>query len=357
MFVLKKCDNVCDIVSIRFYIRNIFIYFAIKINFKDNKMKKSFLSIGVSVALCGSLYGYDYNIVDGNQMLGAVIDIKDMTVFNDGCVNSVKYTDYQNGGIDLMYYANQTPSGSNDLLKLNQGQGFIVNAVGSCKVNIPDPITFKGSVYNPIKSPTTGRTWLDKNLGAIKVCDKKRSEFASDLDYENSQKDCFGDYYQWGREADGHQLKTSLTKTTLITSLTITGSSFVLNNNSATYYDWLDPTKNLDVNGKIRADKWQSVTGSSICPAGYRVPTSTELEDEGKNMDNFINILKFPNSGYRSKIEANKIYAKGAYGSLWSTTSYYDKYNNHYSYTEYSGNVIHGDERAEGRTVRCIKHQ
>jgi len=317
-------------------------------------MKKSFLSIGVSVALCGSLYGYDYNIVDGNQMLGAVIDIKDMTAFNVACVNTVSYIDYQNGGNTLMYYANQTPSGSNDLLKLNQGQGFIVNAIGSCKVTIPDPITFKGSVYNPIKSPTTGRTWLDKNLGAIKVCDKKRSEFTSDLDYENSQKDCFGDYYQWGRGADGHQLTTSLTRTTLIEDLKNTGSSFVLNDNSATYYDWLNPTAS-DVNGSKRAANWQSATGSSICPTGYRVPSIDELEKEGANMDNFINILKFPLSGYKSGTVANKIYYKGGSGSLWSTNSAYIKYPIPYNYDEDSGNRMSGDERAKGKTVRCIK--
>jgi len=193
-------------------------------------MKKSFLSIGVSVALCGSLYGYDYNIVDGNQMLGAVIDIKDMSAFNVACVNTVSYIDYQNGGNTLMYYANQAPQGNNDLLQLNQGQGFIVNATGSCTVTIQEPIVFKGYTYSTIKSPITGKTWLDRNLGATKMCDKKRSEFTSDLDYENSQKDCFGDYYQWGREADGHQLKTSLTSTSLLGSLTNTNTYFILNN-------------------------------------------------------------------------------------------------------------------------------
>ena len=312
-------------------------------------MKKSFLSIGVSVALCGSLYGYDYNIVDGNQMLGAVIDIKDMTEFDEGCVNSVKYTDYQNGGIDLMYYANQTPSGSNDLLKLNQGQGFIVNATGSCKVTIGEPIVFKGFTYSTIKSPS-GSIWLDRNLGATKVCDKKRSEFASDLDYENSQKDCFGDYYQWGRGADGHQLKTSLTSTSLLGSLTNTNTYFILNNSSSTYYDWVSSSAS-DIYGTTRSNIWKKTDGTSVCPVGFRVPTIGELTNEAP----YINLLKFPNSGYRASY-TNSIYGKGAYGSVWSNTPSYNYYANSYSVREDSSNTLTGVERASGRAVRCIKN-
>ncbi|MDD2698378.1 MAG: FISUMP domain-containing protein [Arcobacteraceae bacterium] len=321
-------------------------------------MKKSFLSIGVSVALCGSLYGYDYNIVDGNQMLGAVIDIKDMTVFNDGCVNSVKYTDYQNGGIDLMYYANQTPSGSNDLLKLNQGQGFIVNAVGSCKVNIPDPIIFQGHTYSTVKS-SSGKIWLDKNLGATKVCDKKRSEFTSNLDYESSQKDCFGDYYQWGRNADGHQFKTSLTTTTLSKYLITTNATFIFDDNSNTYYDWLSPTAtdttNRDINGDKRSKYWSRFDGTSICPTGFRVPTTDELKKEAENQDNFTSILKIPFNGYRSYY-SNTLYSKGVFGSLWTATPSYNYYSDSYAIREDSSNILSGLQRAYGRGIRCIKN-
>jgi len=320
-------------------------------------MKKSFLSFGVSVALCGSLYGYDYNIVDGNQMLGAVIDIKDMTEFDNKCVNFVYHIDYTNGENYLVHNANQTLSGYDDLTQLNQGQGFIVNATGSCKVTIQDPIVFKGYTYSTIKSPTTGKTWLDRNLGATKVCDKKRSEFASNLDYENSQKDCFGDYYQWGRKADGHQLKTSLTDTSLLGSLTNTNTYFILNNSASTYYDWVSssPT-DIDIKGTKRSDIWGKTTdGTSVCPAGFRVPTIGELEKEGADINTLVNVLKFPLSGVRAYY-TNSIYGKGGYGSVWSDTPSYNYYANAYNIREDSSNTLTGVERASGRSIRCIKN-
>ncbi|MDZ7818259.1 MAG: hypothetical protein U5K55_06425 [Aliarcobacter sp.] len=59
--------------------------------------------------------------------------------------------------------------------------------------------------------------------------------FASDLAYETSQKDCFGDYYQWGRGADGHQIVSSATRTGLISfPPTTPSSSFVLTDSATT---------------------------------------------------------------------------------------------------------------------------
>src|SRR6056297_394486 len=51
-----------------------------------------------------------------------------------------------------------------------------------------------GDVYNP----TTGKIWMDKNLGASQVAT------ASD------DEDAYGDLYQWGRAADGHEDRMSV---------------------------------------------------------------------------------------------------------------------------------------------------
>ncbi|MCB4764102.1 MAG: hypothetical protein LGB78_09460, partial [Sulfurovum sp.] len=53
--------------------------------------------------------------------------------------------------------------------------------------------TYNGVVYKCIKSKT-GRVWLDRNIGALKE--------AGSIDEIES----FGDYFQWGRPADGHEL-------------------------------------------------------------------------------------------------------------------------------------------------------
>jgi len=43
-----------------------------------------------------------------------------------------------------------------------------------------------GNEYKTITSPNTGKVWLDRNLGAEKVCETP------------DDKRCFGDYFQWG---------------------------------------------------------------------------------------------------------------------------------------------------------------
>jgi hypothetical protein len=50
-------------------------------------------------------------------------------------------------------------------------------------------------------NPSTGKTWMDRNLGANQAATSKTDAAAR------------GDYYQWGRLADGHQCRTSPTTT------------------------------------------------------------------------------------------------------------------------------------------------
>lgn len=54
-------------------------------------------------------------------------------------------------------------------------------------------------VYNP----ATGQTWMDRNLGASRAATSMNDEQA------------YGDLYQWGRAADGHQKRNSGTTSTL----------------------------------------------------------------------------------------------------------------------------------------------
>ena len=70
---------------------------------------------------------------------------------------------------------------------------------------------FDGVEYNLITSPTTGRTWLDRNLGADRVA-------TSAMDAQS-----YGWYFQWGRKADGHQLPTSTSTFGTSTRATDTG--------------------------------------------------------------------------------------------------------------------------------------
>ena len=54
----------------------------------------------------------------------------------------------------------------------------------------------------PVLNPITGKTWMDRNLGASQVATS------------SSDAAAYGDLYQWGRRADGHQCRNSPTTTT-----------------------------------------------------------------------------------------------------------------------------------------------
>ena len=58
-------------------------------------------------------------------------------------------------------------------------------------------IVYLGLTYSFVYNTTTQKIWLDRNLGATQVA----TSFNDAASY--------GDLYQWGRSADGHQLRTS----------------------------------------------------------------------------------------------------------------------------------------------------
>lgn len=320
-------------------------------------MKQKLIVLGISLALSSSLHAFDYQISSGEQILGAVVDITDFTPFENRCVNYIYHKDLLNNGKVTVRNVNQVPPGTFDsLTSISKGQGFIVNATGSCTVTPIEPVQdvlYRGFNYKTVTSPTTNKVWLDRNLGASKACDQNRNMFASDLDYENSQKDCFGDYYQWGRGADGHQIVSSTT-TSYLLSYNATSNSFVLTDSATTYYDWA----NNDTSGQYRIPLLAKIDGTYICPAGFRVPTMSELMAEAVNMSNLINVLKFPLNGYKSRNIANKVYYKGSMGGIWSQTpdNINSKYGTSLLYEQYTGSQRNGDERAIGRGIRCIKN-
>jgi hypothetical protein len=211
-----------------------------------------------------------------------------------------------------------------------------------------DNITQNGISYGTVMSPATGKIWLDRNLGASKVCDKNRDggEFGNDSEYVNDQKDCFGDYYQWGRGYDGHEKSNSATTDTKADSIAGAGSEFVK------VGDWL--ADGVDNDGAIRASIWDKTDGTSICPVGYKVPIRKDLQDEADSLDDtsrsgaFNEFFKFPTNG-RHHADGS-LSGRGNKGNLWlgatSLNIYFDKDS-----FGFWGN----DDRSTGYSVRCIK--
>ncbi len=219
----------------------------------------------------------------------------------------------------------------------------ITNAIGSDTEVKNDYITVISNTWPTdtetevveVTNPTTGEIWMDRNLGATQVATS------------STDADAYGDLYQWGRAADGHQLRTSGTTSTLATSDIPGHSDFITIGSSP--YDWRSPQND---------NLWQGVSGTNNpCPNGYRLPTEAEWEAERQSWgdDNaagaFASPLKLPVAGGRL---ANDGLLNGAdsYGTYWSSTVSYSSAR----CIAFTINVSYNNNfRALGRSVRCLK--
>lgn len=213
-------------------------------------------------------------------------------------------------------------------------RAYATNSVGTAYGNEESFIT--NYTYGEVTNPTTGRIWIDRNVGALQVATSSTDALS------------YGDLYQWGRAADGHEKRISTTTNVLSSNDNPGHGNFILTNN--TPKDWRSPQNDY---------LWQGVNGiNNPCPAGYRVPTSAEWTTEvaswsSKNsIGAFASPLKLPMAGYRDG-SSGSVGGVGTYGSYWSssigsTASHSLNVNNNsaslYSYI-----------RSLGYSVRCIK--
>ena len=189
--------------------------------------------------------------------------------------------------------------------------------------------------FSDVTNPSTGRIWMDRNLGATQVATSSTDAAA------------YGDLYQWGRGADGHQLRTSSTTSTQSSTDVPGNADYILNNISP--YDWRS-TKNDNL--------WQGVNGvNNPCPSGYRLPTIAEWSAERGtwSSDNdagaFASPLKLTMAGVRQFSSNSISTGKGVY---WSSSVS----GNNSTYIEFVTGfaTTFSIYRTYGMSVRCIKN-
>jgi uncharacterized protein (TIGR02145 family) len=195
--------------------------------------------------------------------------------------------------------------------------------------------TSSGDVINP----TTGKTWMDRNLGATQVATS------------STDANSYGFLFQWGRVADGHQLRTSSLTSILSSSNTPGHESFILVSDYP--YDWRSPGND---------NLWQGVNGiNNPCPTGYRVPTEAELNAErlSWSSDNaagaLASPLKLPMAGVRQSSDGSLI-NEGIIGYYWTSSVSTE----HYGYSRYmffdgGTTFMNNGAHSLGLSVRCIK--
>jgi uncharacterized protein (TIGR02145 family) len=227
-----------------------------------------------------------------------------------------------------------------DMLYWNDTAWVIIPATaneGATLQMIDGVPTWKSEVGgNFVINFTTGKIWMDRNLGA--------SQVATSLTDEAS----YGYLYQWGRGTDGHQKINSSTTATLSDSDTPGHGKFIANNNTEPK-DWRSPQNDM---------LWKGVNGiNNPCPSGYRVPTYAEWTEEISTWTSqdiaggFASKLKLPAVGRRYCNGARELV--GERGSYWSSDvagvqAYYMN-----SGPDFAGEGI--DPRTYGLPVRCIK--
>ena len=321
-------------------------------------IKKTVLSmlLVASVSL-SSLQAKDHNLTD--VQLHAVMGIITSFILSPSskelALQKIKLYAQSNGNspvpsIQDYLDAEVTGVDAENLIELNEGIEYLtvheVDTTEEIQVLVDalssggsgSSITHNNTTYGIVTSPHTGKVWLDRNLGASQVC----TSF--------NDTACYGDYYQWGRNYDGHQSSTSSTTSTQATSVSSAGSSFRKGSS-----DWAS----VDSAGTTRTASWSATDGTSVCPLGYRVPDIDELEAE--TVDNgvtnrataFFSFLKLPSAGHRNSRHSGTLNGQGSGGYVWSSSV--DGSHSHYVRFSigYVGSLSYG--RANGFAVRCLR--
>ena len=187
-----------------------------------------------------------------------------------------------------------------------------------------------------VTNPVTGKTWMDRNLGASRAATS------------STDSQAYGDLYQWGRGADGHQCRNSATTSTLSSTDQPGNGNFI--KATATPYDWRSPQN---------SNLWQGSNGvNNPCPSGYRLPTDTELNDERLSWSVSTSVgalsspLKLPMAGYRFYSDGSLVNA-GSNAYYWSSTI--TGTNSRFLAFGTGNGYVTALFRAYGAPVRCIK--
>ena len=223
----------------------------------------------------------------------------------------------------MVYCSNCYPKG----MYFYDGEEFLSGITGSALI----PLTV---------TSLTGEVWIDRNLGASQVA-------ASSVDVAS-----YGDLYQWGRAADGHQVRTSGGTATRATTA---------QPNMGNIWD------GLFIFGS--ADEWLISFDDSLwhdgtnnpCPENYRIPTQAEWSQEigtwssQNDQGAFNSPLKLPLPGHRSTVsETARFQRVGNRGYYWSSTTIVAGFAFSLEISSSNANTFFSLP-INGYSVRCIK--
>ena len=211
--------------------------------------------------------------------------------------------------------------------------------------------TYKGQAvaYKTVRAKD-GKIWLQQNLGSPQVA------------FHNQDEASFGDYFQWGRWDDGHQVANS---PTISGGPSLLNPSNIPSGNPNFIVGTTEGTRWWGTGG-LSTDTWSgstaatSTSGKDPCVAlgpGWRLPTAADwqsvktVEDLEGTLAAFMSNLKLPTAGRRdhgfvySNGESN--YWSGSATGIHATEIFIS--NDTYSAT------LQAAYRGQGNNCRCVK--
>jgi len=198
--------------------------------------------------------------------------------------------------------------------------------------------------------------FMSYNLGAADVVKNMTAEQQA---AHTNPEDLYGDLYQWGRMADGHEKRTSPAIAGPVSALDGNGQptgaavgSFILSDS-----DWRTP-KNDNLWGYPK-------TAQDPCPPGWRVPTKEEWDAvvlnntltwqsspvPGRRISpdgGTTTTLFLPAAGFRFNFNGGSFIGIGTGGYYWSNTTGIEMA----LALQHSSTALR--DRADGISIRCI---
>ena len=298
--------------------------------------------------------GYNGEAIPASSTIEIEVNVTDATPYSFTATDATTGLTYSASG-------NFTTSGTKLVTLINNGASIAWDKYGTINMTLTgasntlalapriDIKSIPASATAVVDVTYGSQTWMDRNLGARRVATAINDVLS------------YGNHYQWGRPADGHEISVwnGATPTSgrgfadataleaLATSDTPGYPNFILTNGGT--YDWLAT--------QADPDRW-ATANQGPCPANYHVPTDTEWNTAdtfgawNNNTDTFNSDLKLPSAGYRNRV-SGLLNNQGTDGNYWSSTvsGTIARRLSFYSAAAYT----YSSSRANGFSVRCLK--
>ncbi len=221
-------------------------------------------------------------------------------------------------------------------------------------------------VYLAVKNNTTGRTWLNNNLGADYANVDSSAYNASQQATAYNDHLAYGSLFQWGRKADGHELINWASSTSGTAKY---GNTDTKNDNPSDSLFIKQPSWRVNPDDTLWANE---SSANNVCPAGYRLPLNPNKANDTAN-EFYVETQTWSSQNHSGSMSSDlKLPAAGAYSLLSFSVSYAsddaEYWTGSIAATEaarqyphdlwfHDGTVDANDSAASGTglSVRCIK--